>query len=122
MHLKSGSAQIMFHSGAVVDLTSPCEFELTGPNRGRLTAGSLEALVPDRATGFTVDLPGGESMIGLGARFKLHVDQDRSSLLRVIEGAVELRSPAGETRRLDQTKIARIDDHGRIILRAPPDD
>ncbi|MBI1369365.1 MAG: hypothetical protein GC162_12020, partial [Planctomycetes bacterium] len=41
--LVSGKAQLMFKSAAVVDLTGPCEFEMTGVNRGRLMRGGLSA-------------------------------------------------------------------------------
>jgi len=122
IQLTSGSAQIMFASTAVVDLTGPCEFEMTGPNRGRLAAGHLEAFVPEVAQGFTVDLPGGAQVIDLGTRFELHADPRGAARLHVFDGAVDFRAPGGQTRRVGPTQIAVLDSHGRIDIRARPDD
>jgi len=90
IHLTSGTAQVMFASTAVVDLTGPCEFEMTGPNRGRLTAGTLEASVPEAAQGFTIDLPDRSRVVDLGTRFAVEVDQQGRSMVHVIEGRVQL--------------------------------
>jgi len=97
IQLTSGTAQIMFASTAVVDLTGPCEFEMTGPNRGKLTAGTLEAFVPESASGFTVDLPGGARVVDLGTRFSLLTRREGDSFVRVHEGRVRLQPPSGET-------------------------
>jgi hypothetical protein len=98
IQLTSGNAQIMFDSTAVVDLTGPCEFEITGENRGRLASGVLEAFVPDRASGFTVDLPHDLSVVDLGTRFIVHVTEGLPSGVRVIQGAVRLtRNDSGES-------------------------
>jgi len=96
LRLTSGSAQIMFASTAVVDLTGPCEFEMTGPNRGRLTAGRLEAFVPEAARGLTIDLPDGSRVVDLGTTFEVEVDIRGQSRLWVTEGRVELITPAGD--------------------------
>lgn len=96
IQLVSGQAQIMFDSTAVVDLTGPCDFEMTGPNRGRLISGTLEAYVPDRARGFTVQTPSGLQVVDLGTRFDLEVGPADINLVRVIEGEVEVRYPAAE--------------------------
>lgn len=87
VHLQSGNAQIMFNSTAVVDLTGPCEFVMTGSNRGRLTAGRLEAYVPERAHGFTVDLPGGTRVTDLGTRFDINLETGR---IDVHEGMIQI--------------------------------
>jgi len=90
IHLTSGKAQLMFASTAVVDLQGPCEFEMTGPNRGRLTAGTLEASVPEAAQGFTVDLPGGAKIVDRGTAFEVEVDIDGRSRVWVTEGRVDI--------------------------------
>ncbi|QNN22518.1 hypothetical protein HED60_09620 [Planctomycetales bacterium ZRK34] len=101
LKLTAGSAQIMFNSTAVVDLVGPCEFEMVGPNRGRLAAGSMSAYVPEAAHGFVVEAPAGQgtlSVVDLGTRFGLDVVpagvadlRDGCSIVRVVEGEVELR-------------------------------
>jgi len=93
--LTAGTAQVMFASTAVVDLTGPCEFEMTGPNRGRLTAGGLEAFVPQSAKGFTIDLPDGSKIIDLGTAFRIYVGDDGDAELRVTEGKVEWTTAPG---------------------------
>jgi len=117
IQIASGTAQVMFASTAVVDLTGPCEFEMTGPNRGKLTAGKLEAYVPESATGFTVDLPGGAKVVDLGTRFRLHIDARRQISVSVQEGAVELISSHAETspRRLASGEVAMLTQAGQVL-------
>ncbi|MBI1368438.1 MAG: hypothetical protein GC162_07260 [Planctomycetes bacterium] len=73
IRLTAGRAQVMFESTAVVDLTGPCEFEMTGPNRARLEAGQMEAYCRPQARGFTIDLPGSVRIVDRGTRFALDV-------------------------------------------------
>lgn len=98
--MSAGRAQVMYYSGAVVDLVAPCEFEITGSNSGFLHRGRLDALVPQRAAGFTVDAPGDVRVTDLGTRFTLTVGENQASLLRVIAGLVELRSGSGAVQQL----------------------
>lgn len=92
--LRSGKAQIMFDSTAVIDLSGPCEFVMTGPNRGRLTSGRLEVYVPERARGFVLDLPHGVQVVDLGTRFNVVCDEQGDATVRVDQGIVEIRMPA----------------------------
>jgi hypothetical protein len=62
---------------------------MTGPNRGKLTAGKLEAYVPKKAHDFTVDLPDRSSVIDLGTAFGLEVGEAGRTKLRVTEGKVK---------------------------------
>jgi len=110
--LTSGSAQVMFASTAVVDLAGPCEFEMTGPNRGRLTAGTLEAFVPENASGFTVDLPGEIEVIDLGTRFFVTIDASGRGDIVVHDGAVQVRGPLGSHRMLAGQQAAI---EGRVV-------
>jgi len=63
---------------------------MTGPNRGRLTAGTLQAFVPARAHGFTVDLPGGTRVVDLGTAFVARVSEDGVVDVHVTEGNVRV--------------------------------
>ncbi|MBI1367495.1 MAG: hypothetical protein GC162_02450 [Planctomycetes bacterium] len=98
IQLTVGRAQLMFKSFAVVDLTGPCEFQMTGPNRGTLHHGQLEAYVPTEAHGFTVDLPGGSKIIDLGTRFAARVDGDDQCVVQVLEGRVQFVGADGVVR------------------------
>jgi hypothetical protein len=100
IQLTAGKAQIMFASTAVVDLTGPCEFEMTEPNRGRLTSGKLKAYVPQRARGFTVDLPHGARVVDLGTRFEVAIVSPSVSRVLVLEGAVEVQPARGQAQTL----------------------
>jgi len=92
IQLEGGRTQIMFNSTAMVDLHGPCTFEMTGPNRGRLTSGRLEADVPEAATGFTVDLPDGARLVDLGTRFSVDARAGGGAWINVAEGVVELHT------------------------------
>ncbi|MBI1370380.1 MAG: hypothetical protein GC162_17225 [Planctomycetes bacterium] len=107
IQLTAGRAQLMFNSTAVVDLTGPCEFAMTGPNRGRLTGGTLDAYVPQGAHGFTVEGPHGVRVIDLGTAYAMHVTADGLTAVRVSEGRVEIQ--CGDQTRLltaGQTLVA----------------
>lgn len=93
LHLVAGSAQIMFNSGAVVDLAAPCTFELTGPNRGYLHRGTLSAYVPEPARGFTVDFHTGNQLVDLGTEFTLRVRDPHAADIWVQRGSIELVTP-----------------------------
>ncbi|QNN24791.1 hypothetical protein HED60_21775 [Planctomycetales bacterium ZRK34] len=98
LSLISGTAQVMFRSGAVVDLTGPCSLEMIDDNRGFLHTGTLSAYVPDQAHGFTVNAPHGVRVVDLGTRFLMTVDPSGGTQLIVLEGAVHYEGiqPAGK--------------------------
>ncbi|MBI1368017.1 MAG: hypothetical protein GC162_05120 [Planctomycetes bacterium] len=97
--LHAGTAQIMFHSGAVVDLTGPCDFELTGLNRGLLRRGTIQAYIPVAARGFVLATPSRVSMIDLGTEFASIVEPSGRVELHVLVGEVELRDADNHTLR-----------------------
>lgn len=89
LELESGRIQMMFQSGAVVDLIGPAVFEMVDSNQGRLERGQLLAWVPGRAVGFTVQTPGGR-VVDLGTEFALRVDAVGACLLQVLSGRVQV--------------------------------
>jgi hypothetical protein len=89
LRLKSGTAQIEFFSGAQVTLAGPAEFGLNSPGRGFLKRGRLTAYCPKSARGFTIAAPG-LSVIDLGTRFGLSVDEKGVPRVLVTEGEVQL--------------------------------
>ncbi|QNN20892.1 FecR domain-containing protein [Planctomycetales bacterium ZRK34] len=94
--LAAGSAQIMLNSGAMVDLSGPCDIDLTGPNQASLHRGMFTAYVPPRAQGFTVDFPGPGGtyrIVDRGTEFTLNVQSVNGSDLWVHQGSVELITP-----------------------------
>ncbi|QNN24505.1 FecR domain-containing protein [Planctomycetales bacterium ZRK34] len=97
LKLTTGTVQLMFHSGAVVTLQGPCEFDLTSEGEGFLRQGLLHAYVPQRARGFRIDAPGGVSVTDLGTEFTMRVDGGRQASVRVFEGMVMVQSAADST-------------------------
>ncbi|MBI1370826.1 MAG: hypothetical protein GC162_19505 [Planctomycetes bacterium] len=93
LRLASGSAQVMFKSTAVVDLTGPAAFELTGVNAGYLRHGQIEAYVPERAHGFTIN-GSTFSVVDMGTAFKMRIDADGRGEIYVTSGWVQLRPAA----------------------------
>jgi hypothetical protein len=114
IRLTAGKAQIMFASTAVVDLTGPCEFVMTGPNRGRLAAGMIKAYVPEQARGFTIDLPQGVRVVDLGTAFRVRVDDPRRAALMVEEGRVQIDATHGVARTLEAGQSVTLAD-GRFV-------
>ncbi|QNN24426.1 FecR domain-containing protein [Planctomycetales bacterium ZRK34] len=110
IRLTAGKAQLMFASTAVVDLKGPCEFEMTGPNRGRLISGTLEAYVRPEAVGFTVDLPGGIRIVDLGTRFAISTKPTGRIAVAVYEGTIRIHRPDVPHRLLAANEVAVIDE------------
>lgn len=115
IQLVSGTAQIMFASTTAVDLIGPCTFEMTGPNRGRLIAGTITALVPPSARGFTVDLPNGGRLVDLGTRFTVWTDTAGQVFAQVREGSVRLEGPQITSTVFTAGQSVRLDTAGRMM-------
>ncbi|QNN23220.1 hypothetical protein HED60_13380 [Planctomycetales bacterium ZRK34] len=115
LKIASGTTQVMFKSTAVVDLFGPAEFELVGPNRGTLHSGMMQAYVPERARGFTINAAT-FTVIDLGTEFEMRINDDRSGELYVISGTVELQ-PNAETKSVMLTagQGSLISDDGRVL-------
>lgn len=88
--LVSGRGDLMMTSGAQVALVGDCRFDLTGPNGGYLHSGLLIADVPPQARGFSVRAPHDVTVIDLGTRFSMFVDEGGSDVL-VTEGQVAVK-------------------------------
>ncbi|MBI1373133.1 MAG: hypothetical protein GC159_10415 [Phycisphaera sp.] len=121
--LRSGRAQLMFNSTAVVDLDGACAFGMVDLNRGRLASGLLTAYVPPKASGFSLDLVNGARVIDRGTRFIVDADASGAARVTVIEGRVDLdargakeRLTVGMSRLLGEDGVVRLD---RMLPPAP---
>jgi len=94
MRLNAGRAQMMFNSGAVVDVIGPAEFELLGESGATLKRGKMMAWVPPRAQGFTVDVPG-MKLVDLGTQFGVHVLANDVVEVHVLQGVIEAHPQLG---------------------------
>lgn len=87
MQLEDGLAEIKMHSGALVVLEGPADFQMNSVNEIFLARGKLRAIVPPGAKGFKVLIPSGQ-VIDLGTEFGLRVRDDGTAEIWVHEGEV----------------------------------
>lgn len=97
LKIESGLFQLSFESGANLVFHGPCEVVIDGPMQCRMAVGSVTAVVPREASGFTVRGPLSE-VIDLGTSFGFEVGKEGVSQVHVFEGEVISRriSETGE--------------------------
>ncbi|MBI1370613.1 MAG: hypothetical protein GC162_18400 [Planctomycetes bacterium] len=113
--LDSGTAQIMFNSTAVVDMTGPCRFEVTDVNRGRLTRGQLHAFVPAAARGFVIETPNGVRFTDLGTEFDVSTARGVGTLALVRKGRIDSSDVRGDSREMTIGQWIVADANGRWV-------
>lgn len=118
LHLQSGSATLVFTSGARVTLRGPAKFALNSPLRGFLRSGELTAYCPPAARGFTVGAPGC-AVVDLGTEFGMRVDPGGRTRVYVKRGRVSLQIPDEPDRPLHAGAGVAVD-KGRVVA-LPPD-
>lgn len=96
LRLESGSAVIVFNSGATALVEGPAELSIESGNRMFLKSGRLAADVPTQAHGFTVNTPR-LNAVDLGTRFGMAVDEEGNSELHVMEGEVAASRTSGRS-------------------------
>ncbi|MBI1371491.1 MAG: hypothetical protein GC159_01835 [Phycisphaera sp.] len=111
--LSKGSAQLLFTSGAVVNVTGPARFELHGDNSGRLHRGVISAHVPSGAHGFAVEGPEGVRVVDLGTAFAMNVDDADKTRVCVLEGVVRVER-GDDTYRLEARQALHVDVEGNV--------
>ncbi len=119
LHLKSGTAKVVFLSGAEVTLQGPCKFGLNSEMRGYLKLGKITAYVPQKAHGFTVAGPNC-AVIDLGTRFTMTVARSGGTDIAVTEGKVRIERDSGKKQEVAAGNTAWLDTLGHIELTAPP--
>jgi hypothetical protein len=90
LRLREGFVELRFADGATVLLQGPATFDAVGGGRGFLRAGSLVAMVPEKARGFTVQTPAA-AVVDLGTEFGVSVD-DAQEEVHVFRGEVVLET------------------------------
>jgi len=96
LRLESGSAVVVFNSGATALVEGPAELSIESGNRMFLKSGRLAADVPPQAHGFTVNTPR-LNAVDLGTRFGVVVDEEGNSELHVMEGEVAASRTSGRS-------------------------
>jgi hypothetical protein len=87
LRLRSGLAQVEFHSGARVLLEGPSEFELVSPGEALCRSGRLVVEVPRQGRGFRLATPQA-TVVDRGTSFGLSVGADAE--VHVFQGRVEV--------------------------------
>jgi hypothetical protein len=118
--LESGMAAIEFTSGARVLLEGPAELELVSDMKAFCRSGNLLVHVLPPAIGFSIATPSSR-IVDLGTVFGLSVRNDGSTLVKVMQGEVELRHPR-EVYRIKTDAAAMIDPCGKPTQVKTPDE
>lgn len=95
LKLERGLAEVHFRNGAELILEGPADLEIQGKGRGFLHRGRVSVRVPERASGFTLESPGGR-VVDLGTAFGVHVAAEGTTEAEVFEGKVQVR-PRGKS-------------------------
>ncbi|MEM7699107.1 MAG: iron dicitrate transport regulator FecR [Verrucomicrobiota bacterium] len=106
MKLRSGLATVRFHSGAELTIEAPAEISIDSPMRAALLGGKAIVEVPDSAHGFTLETPSGIA-VDHGTAFAAVVDEGgKAASFEVLDGAISLQSPKGESVFLSENEAA----------------
>lgn len=112
--LNAGLLEITYDSGAKVILQGPVDYEVSGSNRGRLTAGRVTGLATtDRARGFLIDTPTA-NVLDLGTEFGVEVNPQGATTSQVYRGSVRLQAvehqrPTDTACVLEENQAARVE-------------
>ncbi len=117
LRMGKGTALLRFDGGAAVILDGDVDLELETRGSARLRYGRVVVRAEGEASGFTVRTPVGQ-MIDLGTEFSLRVERSGTTELDVIEGEVEHRDAARQSRRFEAGQGIRLDKDGAPIARA----
>ena len=86
--IDSGRAQLLLRSRVTVNLHGETRMRMYNPRNVYVQRGEADFRVPSGVDGFTVHLPDRSQIIDLGTAFRVAVDDDGQTQLRVTEGAV----------------------------------
>lgn len=116
IELSSGSAEVLFQTGARLTLVGPAIIELRSENSGFLTLGevSLVAETPE-SKGFTIETPISK-FIDIGTAFTATVSPDGLSRLEVTEGEVDVVLDGIEPHRLKRGETIYVEPGEQKIL------
>ncbi len=116
IELSSGFAEVLFKTGARMDLVGPAIVEARAENRVFLTMGEvdLEAETPE-SKGFTVETPT-STFVDISTAFTATVSPDGLSRLQVTEGEVDVVLDGIDPNRLKQGDTLYIEPGERKIM------
>ena len=123
LEITRGTLNFAMYDGTEVSLAGPAVVELEEINRVYMHTGSLRAIVPPVATGFTVCTPCG-SVVDFGTEFSVDVDHGGKTFVEVFKGVVELRDSSNpliykNAQKLTVGQTGQIDTKGEITWTEP---
>ena len=118
--LSTGTAEFMLTNAVNVKLRGDTRMVMRNNMNVALTRGSAAFVCPKGAAGFTVHLPDQSKIVDLGTAFKVELDDDGRSKLRVTQGAVQWTgtTPDAEPVLIVAGQNARLVD-GHAVVSAP---
>ncbi|MGB0153215.1 MAG: hypothetical protein ACPGFB_04225 [Verrucomicrobiales bacterium] len=116
IELSSGTAKLLFHTGAELTLVGPATIELSSHNRGFLSLGEayLVAETPE-SKGFTIETPVSK-FVDISTAFTATVSPDGLSRLEVSDGEVDVLLDGIAPKRLKRGETIYVEPGERRIL------
>jgi hypothetical protein len=105
LHLQSGLAQIELFSGVQMIVEGEAIFTLSSAMDVKLSRGKTRIVVPEAAQGFRLTTNQGE-VVDFGTEFAVESNANES-LVRVLDGEIEVRPSGGESLKLVSGDAAR---------------
>ncbi|QDT64338.1 FecR family protein [Calycomorphotria hydatis] len=119
LQLKSGVLSILLDSGTFISVSAPSSVMFRNQTVTRLTEGTLTAVVPPEAVGYTVLTPHAE-IVDRGTEFLVKVDSELGTEVSVRRGMVETAAVDRRGEKLNRVELtaghtARLDGQSREI-------
>lgn len=115
--LTEGFVSIRFDAGAKVTIEAPAEWALHTRDNMELIHGSVYAVVPEEAHGFSINA-GNTKIVDRGTEFGIEVDKNNNTQLHVIKGKTLLFYGSKNGKKLEQEvnhgQARQVDSTGKI--------
>ena len=116
IEISSGSAELIFHSGARLEIVGPAIFEPRSDNGGFLTMGEVHIVAETPGSqGFTIETPTSK-FIDISTAFTAAVSPDGLSRLDVIDGEVDVVLDGGKPERFQRGQTLFVEPGEQRIL------
>lgn len=114
LRLESGLAQVVFHSGARIELEGPAELQLVSPGEAVCPTGRLLAEVPPPARGFRLRT-GQASVVDRGTAFGIEASPGRTEV-HVFRGRVDVEAGTAAAQTLGESRAAVVERDAPVRL------
>ena len=107
VQIAAGALQLDFKRGARLAVEGPADLQLISDNESFLYSGKVTAHVPEAAHGFKVTSRT-VAVTDLGTEFGLRATTNSPAEVHVFSGAIEMKQPTTEARRMTQGQAVQI--------------